>query len=119
MTVEHWADAVGVQLAHIAPGAPFAERVAPMMQMALAAAAAGNYVFPLRPADKRPAIKGWQDAATREQAAIRRFWRTVPFNLLTGLADDTPAWNVTSLQSPCTPCASARFRRLHDTARRR
>ncbi|WP_280382918.1 bifunctional DNA primase/polymerase [Nocardia wallacei] len=81
MTVEQWADAVGAHLARIAPGAPFSERVAPMMQMALAAAAAGNYVFPLRPADKRPAIKGWQDAATREQADIRRFWRTVPFNI--------------------------------------
>jgi Bifunctional DNA primase/polymerase, N-terminal len=83
----------------------------------MAAAAAGNYVFPLRPADKRPAIKGWQTAATREQADIRRFWRTMPFNLLTGLADDTPAWNVSSLQSPCTRCASARFSRLHDTTR--
>ncbi|QIS09892.1 bifunctional DNA primase/polymerase [Nocardia arthritidis] len=81
MTVEQWADAVAVQLARIAPGAPFSERVAPMMHMALAAAAAGNYVFPLRPGDKRPAIKDWQDAATRDHADIRRFWRTVPFNI--------------------------------------
>ncbi|MGX1778528.1 bifunctional DNA primase/polymerase [Nocardia brasiliensis] len=81
MTVEQWADAVAVQLARIAPGAPFSERVAPMMRMALAAAAAGNYVFPLRPADKRPAFKGWQDAATRDRDDIRRFWRAVPFNI--------------------------------------
>lgn len=44
MTVEQWADAVGAHLARISPGAPLSERVAPMMQMALAAAAAGNYV---------------------------------------------------------------------------
>ncbi|NUS44706.1 MAG: bifunctional DNA primase/polymerase [Mycobacteriaceae bacterium] len=52
-----------------------------MMRMAMAAAAAGNYVFPLRPAGKRPAITGWQNAATREQADIRRYWRTVPYNI--------------------------------------
>jgi len=81
MTVEQWADAVAVQLARIAPGAPYSDRVVPMMQMAMAAAQAGNYVFPLQAAGKRPAFKGWQDAATRQQADIRRLWRTVPYNI--------------------------------------
>ncbi len=41
---------------------------------ALALAARGFRVFPLRENDWRPAIKGWQDAATTDEAQIRKWW---------------------------------------------
>ncbi|MFI6958616.1 bifunctional DNA primase/polymerase [Nocardia sp. NPDC050408] len=98
---------------------PLAPAGPDLLTAALDHAERGFHIFPLHPATKLPAIKRWEDNATRDLARIRRWWRRWPAdNLLTGLTDDTPAWNVTSLQTPCTRCASAQFRRLHDTARR-
>ncbi|WP_344319469.1 bifunctional DNA primase/polymerase, partial [Nocardia ninae] len=71
----------------------------PLREAALQAAARGWHVFPLRPNAKTPALQGsWQGHATTDPDQIRQWWNTKPRrNLLTGLADDTPAWNVTSL----------------------
>ncbi|WP_327145278.1 bifunctional DNA primase/polymerase [Nocardia sp. NBC_01327] len=41
---------------------------------ALAAAARGWYVFPLRPHSKIPAIKNWPQEATIDEIRIREFW---------------------------------------------
>jgi putative DNA primase/helicase len=51
------------------------------------AASAGFSVFPLRPGEKIPAIKGWQEAATIDVTAIDRFWEQHPegnVGILTG-----------------------------------
>ncbi|MFR9802789.1 bifunctional DNA primase/polymerase [Pseudonocardia sp. RS010] len=55
-----------------------------LMQAALDAAAAGLYVFPVSPKGKLPAIKEWEDAATRDPQLIEEWWSARPWNL--GLA---------------------------------
>ncbi|WP_158703304.1 bifunctional DNA primase/polymerase [Pseudonocardia dioxanivorans] len=54
------------------------------MQAALDAAAAGLYVFPVWPRGKLPAVKEWEDAATRDPVVIEEWWSVRPWNL--GLA---------------------------------
>ena len=48
---------------------------------ALIAADRGWHVFPLRPGDKRPAIRDWQARATSDHTLIRECWGTTPFNV--------------------------------------
>ncbi|NUT45758.1 MAG: bifunctional DNA primase/polymerase, partial [Saccharothrix sp.] len=48
---------------------------------ALAAAARGWPVVPLRPHDKVPALRGWADEATLDRDRIRRWWSRRPYNV--------------------------------------
>ena len=48
------------------------------LEWALQHAADGFFVFPLKPNSKKPAISGWQDAATRNQIQIEKWWRHNP-----------------------------------------
>lgn len=45
---------------------------------ALAAAAAGHSVFPVKAGSKHPAIKNWEKVATRDPSAIAEWWRRHP-----------------------------------------
>lgn len=49
-----------------------------MIDHALAYAARGWAIFPLRPHDKTPLIKQWQDRATTDEATIRSWWDKWP-----------------------------------------
>lgn len=53
----------------------------PLLASALAAADRGWHVFPLRPNDKRPAIKDWQRRATTDRRRILRCWSAGPYNV--------------------------------------
>lgn len=51
-------------------------------RQALAAAAAGLYVFPLYPGTKdRPAVTDWENEATRDREKITRWWTERPYNI--------------------------------------
>ncbi len=52
-----------------------------LMRAAMAAAERGWHVFPLRPGDKRPAIRDWQARATTDPGTICRHWRVAPYNV--------------------------------------
>ena len=60
---------------------------------ALALAADGFYVFPLKPGQKTPAHKGWQAEATRDPAQIRGWFDNTDFNIgiFTGRFSDNEA----------------------------
>ncbi|MCA1196244.1 bifunctional DNA primase/polymerase, partial [Saccharopolyspora sp. 6V] len=62
----------------------------PLLHAALTAAARGHAVLPLWPRSKRPVFTGWENAATTDPLRIRELWTATPFNLLTGLARNTP-----------------------------
>ncbi|SFO35878.1 Bifunctional DNA primase/polymerase, N-terminal [Pseudonocardia ammonioxydans] len=48
-------------------------------QRALEAAAAGLYVFPLHPGTKNmPAVKDWENEATRDPEKIMQWWASGP-----------------------------------------
>ncbi|MFF4949761.1 bifunctional DNA primase/polymerase [Streptomyces chattanoogensis] len=48
---------------------------------ALDAASRGWHVFPLRPGDKRPAIRDWETRATTDPDRITRCWTHAPYNI--------------------------------------
>lgn len=49
---------------------------------ALRAAASGLYVFPCTPRGKTPAIRAWEQAATRDPGQINRWWtKGAPYNI--------------------------------------
>lgn len=52
-----------------------------LMSAALEAADRGWHVFPLRPGDKRPAIRDWQARATIDSRRIAMCWRMGPYNI--------------------------------------
>ncbi|WP_434744551.1 bifunctional DNA primase/polymerase [Streptomyces sp. A-14] len=85
-----------------------------MLAAALQAAEYGWHVFPLRPADKRPALHGepvcpligdcagghrkWEDRATIDPDRIRRAWADRPFNI--GIATGPSGLLVVDLDVP-------------------
>ncbi|MDX2733520.1 bifunctional DNA primase/polymerase [Streptomyces sp. PA03-2a] len=86
----------------------------PLLSAALQAAERGWHVFPLRPADKRPALHGesvcpligdcagghrkWEDRATIDPDRIRRAWADRPFNI--GIATGPSGLVVVDLDMP-------------------
>ncbi|MEV0645530.1 bifunctional DNA primase/polymerase [Phytomonospora sp. NPDC050363] len=48
---------------------------------ALAAAERGWHVFPLKPGEKRPAVRDWENRATIDAARIERCWKAGPFGV--------------------------------------
>ncbi|MFH9211451.1 bifunctional DNA primase/polymerase [Streptomyces globisporus] len=85
-----------------------------LLSAALRVAERGCYVFPLRPADKRPALHGeavcpligdcagghrkWEDRATIDPDRIRRAWADRPFNI--GIATGPSGLLVIDLDMP-------------------
>jgi hypothetical protein len=85
-----------------------------LMRAALAAAARGWHVFPLRPGTKRPALHGetacpgtgpcagghrkWEDRATTDPDRIRAAWERAPFNV--GIATGPSGLLVVDLDVP-------------------
>src|SRR6266568_2553085 len=58
----------------------------------------GWRVFPLRPGDKRPAIRDWEARATTDPARITRAWQSGPFNI--GIATGPSGLVVLDLDRP-------------------
>jgi hypothetical protein len=80
---------------HTHPGSLRAE----LLTTALAHAARGWRVFPLRPDSKTPAVPdAWERRATRDAATIRRWWAARPFNI--GLAVGPSGLIVVDLDAP-------------------
>ena len=52
-----------------------------LMRAALEAVDAGHAMFPLRPRSKKPAVRDWPSAATRDHDQIRAWWQLVPYNV--------------------------------------
>lgn len=65
---------------------------------ALAHARRGWRVFPLRPGDKRPAVRDWETRATTDPARIERAWRADRFNI--GIACGPSGLVVVDLDQP-------------------
>lgn len=106
------------------------------LNAALDAAGRGWHVFPLRPADKRPALHGetvcpligdcagghrkWEDRATIDPDRIRRAWADRPFNI--GIATGPSGLLVVDLDMPKrnsstdTPCGVTTFTALCERA---
>lgn len=62
------------------------------------AGAYGWHVFPLRPGDKRPAVTGWENRATRDLARIDRCWSAGDWNV--GIATGPSNLVVVDLDQP-------------------
>ncbi|HEY3718418.1 MAG TPA: bifunctional DNA primase/polymerase [Jatrophihabitantaceae bacterium] len=69
-----------------------------LLDAALLHAARGWRVFPLRPGDKRPAVKDWEPRATTDPARIERAWSTGAFNI--GIACGPSGLVVVDLDRP-------------------
>lgn len=51
------------------------------LEQALALASKGFYVFPCRPGEKLPAVKEWQNVATRDAEQIAKWWIGCDYNI--------------------------------------
>jgi Bifunctional DNA primase/polymerase, N-terminal len=69
-----------------------------LLAAALDAAGRGWHVFPLRPHDKRPAVRDWQARATTDLDRIARCWATGPYNI--GIATGPSGLVVMDLDTP-------------------
>lgn len=69
-----------------------------LMRAALSHAGKGWRVFPLRPGDKRPAIRDWETRATTDPGRIRRAWAREPFGI--GVACGPSGLVVVDLDTP-------------------
>ncbi|WP_239676256.1 bifunctional DNA primase/polymerase [Natronosporangium hydrolyticum] len=69
-----------------------------LLTAALAAADRGWRVFPLRPDDKRPAIRDWEPRATLDPSRIQRCWTTGPYGV--GIACGPSRLVVLDLDTP-------------------
>lgn len=56
-------------------------RPRPRLEAALAAARRLGPVFPLYPDSKAPAIKDWENRATRDETEIVTWWEAMPYNI--------------------------------------
>jgi hypothetical protein len=65
---------------------------------AVAAAARGWRVFPLRPNDKRPAVRDWETRATTDLDRIHHCWAAGPWNI--GIACGPSGLVVIDLDTP-------------------
>ena len=52
-----------------------------LLDAALSMAARGFLVFPLKPGSKEPAVRGWQEHATTDEAMIRKVWSRGDYNI--------------------------------------
>lgn len=80
-----------------------------LLTAALAAAGRGWHVFPLRPGDKRPAVKDWEARATTDPERVIRCWLAGPYNI--GIACGPSGLLVVDLDTPKadTPALPAPF----------
>lgn len=69
-----------------------------LTRTALAAAERGWHVFPLRPGDKRPAIRDWETRATTDTERIARCWAAGEWNI--GIATGPSNLVVIDLDTP-------------------
>lgn len=74
------------------------EPVNDLLTAALAFAARGWRVFPLRPDDKRPAVKDWENRATTDPQRITRCWTAGPYGI--GIACGPSRLVVIDLDTP-------------------
>lgn len=92
------------------PGKPPRRAPGDRHQAAALAASDGYYVFPLHPRSKVPAIRRWEEAATRDHALIARWWQTGLRNI--GIATGPSSLVVLDLDvshnDPPPPWAGAR-----------
>ena len=85
------------EVVHHVPDLPDDPRLVDVLRRgAYMVAAAGYFVFPVRPWHKTPAVEDWEHAATRDAIKIGRWWRARPYNLLTGLTRDPPSQMATA-----------------------
>ncbi|MFH9651498.1 bifunctional DNA primase/polymerase [Streptomyces anulatus] len=72
-----------------------------LLRAALDAAESGLRIFPLRPGEKRPAIREWESRATTDLERIRGCWTHAPYNV--GVATGPSGLVIVDLDRPKHP----------------